>query len=236
MFQGKKVLVTGATRGIGKAIATAFRERGAFVIGTGVRTADASNGCDEYYQADFGDLEQICRCAEFVRQSQPDVLVNNAGVNKIAPFVKIAPEDFRRIQQVNVFAPFCLCQAAIPGMKRRGWGRIVGLSSIWGVISKEYRASYSASKFAMDGMTLALALEHAADGILANCVAPGFVDTEMTRTVLGDEQIQYLIGGVPAKRVGTVDEIARLVVWLASPENTYVTGQNIVIDGGFSRA
>lgn len=234
---GKKVFVTGATRGIGRAIAQAFRAERARVIGTGTGEGrNTAEFCDEYVRADFSDLGQIRACADFVRRAEPDVLVNNAGINKIAPFTEIDPDDFRRIQQVNVFAPFCLCQAAIPGMKRKGWGRIVSISSIWGKIGKEYRASYSASKFAIDGMTLALTVEHGADGILANCVAPGFTDTELTRRVLGEEGIRQMVSAVPARRMARVEEIARLVVWLGGPDNTYVTGQNIAIDGGFSRA
>ena len=235
-FGDKKIFVTGATRGIGRAIAGAFRAQGAYVIGTG--TSESKNEhdvCNEYYRADFTDINHIRACANFVRQVEPDVLVNNAGINKIAPFAEIDPEDFQRIQQVNVLAPFFLCQAAIPGMRRKGWGRIVNLSSIWGKISKECRASYSASKFALDGMTIALAAEHSADGVLANCVAPGFTDTELTRKVLGDEQVRQIIAMVPARRMASVDEIARLVVWLGGPQNTYLTGQNIAIDGGFCR-
>lgn len=237
LFAGKKVFVTGATRGIGGAIAKAFRAEGAWVIGTGTGKAAAGDDvCHEYFRADFTDLDQIRACADFIRQAEPDVLVNNVGINKVAPFTEIDPQDFLCIQQVNVVAPFFLCQAAIPGMKRKGWGRIVGLSSIWGKVSKEYRASYSASKFALDGLTLALAIEHGADGILANCVAPGFVDTELTHRVLGEEQIQRLVSSVPVRRMAGVGEIARFVVWLGSPDNTYITGQNIAIDGGFSRA
>jgi NAD(P)-dependent dehydrogenase (short-subunit alcohol dehydrogenase family) len=233
---GKKVFVTGASRGIGRAVAQAFRAEGAWVVGTRTRRTDETDdACQEWVAADFSDVEQIRACAERVRHAAPDVLVNNVGINKIAPFVEIAPDDFLRIQQVNVFAPFLLCQAAIPAMKSRGWGRIVNVSSIWGKISKEHRASYSTSKFALDGMTLALAAEHSVDGIIANSIAPGVIDTELTRRVLGEAGIQSLVSKVPARRLGQADEIARLVLWLASEENTYLAGQNIAIDGGFSR-
>lgn len=207
---------------------------GARVVGTGTH-CDAKGAFDEYVQADFCDSEQIRACADFVRIVEPDVLINNAGINRNSPFVDIDPQDFERIQKVNVFAPFALCQAAIPGMKRKQWGRIVNISSIWGKISKEHRASYSASKFALDGMTLALAAEHAIDGILANCVAPGFTDTELTRRMLGDDGVRQILSTVPVRRMANVEEIARFVVWLGSQENTYITGQNIAIDGGFSR-
>jgi NAD(P)-dependent dehydrogenase (short-subunit alcohol dehydrogenase family) len=111
----------------------------------------------------------------------------------------------------------------------------VNISSIFGVISKEFRAPYSASKFALDGMTAALAVEVAADGILANCVAPGFVATDLTREVLGDAGMRDVAASVPIRRLAEPAEIASLVAWLVGPENTYLTGQNLVIDGGFTR-
>lgn len=233
-FENKTILVTGATRGIGAAIALAFRNKGAKVIGTGTHK-DATGVFDEYFQADFSDIEQISACADFIRRANLDVLINNAGINKNLPFVEIDPLEFKRIQQVNVIAPLMLCQAAIPYMKSKKWGRIVNISSIWGKIGKEHRASYSASKFALDGLTLSLAAEHAADGILANCVAPGFTDTELTQRMLGAEGVRQILTTVPIRRMASVEEIANFVVWLGGPENSYITGQNIAIDGGFSR-
>jgi 3-oxoacyl-[acyl-carrier protein] reductase len=235
-FAGKKVFVTGASRGIGNAIATMFRSEGAVVTGTRTKLGNEGNdACDEWVLADFSEIGQILSCAEFVRQAEPDILVNNAGINKIAPFAAIDPDDFQLIQQVNVFAPFLLCQSALPAMARKRWGRIVNISSIWGKISKAHRASYSSSKFALDGMTLALAAEYSAQGVLANCLAPGFIDTELTQRVLGESGIQALLPVIPALRLGQIDEIARAVLWLASEENTYLTGQNIAVDGGFTR-
>ena len=126
-------------------------------------------------------------------------------------------------------------RAVAPAMAARGWGRIVNIASIFGKVSKEFRASYSASKFALDGMSAALAAEVAATGVLVNCVSPGVIDTELTRRVLGEDGIRELASRVPQGRLGRPEEVAALVAWLAGPENTYVSGQNIAIDGGFTR-
>ena len=142
---------------------------------------------------------------------------------------------FEKVQQVNVTAPFILCQAVLLGMRERKWGRIVNISSIWGKISKAYRAPYSASKFAIDGLTAAISAEVATDGVLVNSVAPGFIDTELTRKILGVDGMNQLAQQVPAKRIGNKEEVAKFVAWLAGPDNTYISGQNIAIDGGFTR-
>ncbi len=232
---GRRALVTGGTRGIGAAIAERLLADGAEVIVTGTSPEGAAPGGCGYRPVDFSDAEATAAFAEVVAGLELDILVNNAGINKIAPFAEIDPVDFDRIQRVNVRAPFLLCRAVLPSMRLRRWGRIVNVSSVFGTISKELRGSYSASKFALDGMTAALSAEAAADGVLANCVSPGFVDTELTHAMLGEEGIAELTARVPARRLGAPTEIAALVAWLVGPENTYLTGQNVVIDGGFSR-
>ncbi len=234
-FGGRRALVTGGTRGIGAAIATRLVADGAQVLVTGSREDGKGPAGSEYCGIDFADRQAVEAFAPTIAERRLDILVNNTGINCIAPFADIRTEDFDRIHDVNLRTAFLLCRAAVPGMRQRRYGRIVNISSIFGVISKEFRASYSASKFGLDGMTAALAAEVAADNVLANCVAPGFIDTDLTRRVLGDAGIAELTARVPARRLGAPDEIAALVSWLVSGENTYLTGQTLVIDGGFSR-
>ena len=234
-LSGKFAVVTGATRGIGRAIAERLLADGARVLGTGTRPNGSPPADVEYRAVDFADDAQTNAFADEIAKLGPDILINNAGINQNAAFSDIDPQEFARIQKINVAAPFLLCRAVVPAMKAKGWGRIVTLSSIWGKISRSGRGSYSTSKFAVDGMTAALAAEVAEHGILANCVAPGFIDTELTRRVLGEDGIRTVTAQVPARRLGRPEEIAALVAWLAGPENTYVSGQNIAIDGGFTR-
>lgn len=232
---GKLAAVTGGTRGIGRAIAETFRRDGAQVIVTGRNPeGEAPEGC-EFVAADFSGTEAVDEFADFLARRSPDILVNNAGINKIARFAEIEPADFNRIQQVNVTAAFRLCQSVVPEMQSRGWGRIVNICSVWGIVGKEQRASYSASKFALAGMTAALAAEVAAAGVLVNCVSPGIIETEMTRTAIDEQQLAELLAQVPAGRLGRPDEVAALVAWLAGPQNTFIAGQNIAIDGGLTR-
>jgi NAD(P)-dependent dehydrogenase (short-subunit alcohol dehydrogenase family) len=230
-----RAVVTGATRGIGYAIAERLLKDGLEVIVTGTKKNGKYPAGSSYYQVDFLDEDSTNKFINFLKKQQINILVNNAGINKISEFSSIDINDFDRILRINLRAPFQICQAVIPYMEKIKWGRIVNLTSVFGNISKEYRAAYSSSKFGLDGMTVALAAEVSEKGILANSVGPGIIDTDMTRDVLGDSGIAKLKGQIPMKRLGQVSEIASLVSWLVSNENTYMTGQNLMIDGGFTR-
>jgi 3-oxoacyl-[acyl-carrier protein] reductase len=231
---GRRALVTGGTRGIGRAIAERLAADGAVVTVTGTGAHPAPDGF-AVKAVDFADASATEAFSAWVAGARFDIVVNNAGINRIAPFAEIAPEDFDRIQWVNVRAPFLICRAALPHMRAQRWGRIVNVTSIFGIVGKELRGAYTSSKFALDGMTAALAAEAAADGVLANCIAPGVIDTELTRQVLDENRLAALLSRVPIGRLGRPEEVAAFVAWLAGPENTFISGQNLAIDGGFTR-
>lgn len=233
-FKNKKILVTGGSRGIGAAIVDAYLKCGAEVTYTGQKKAENPNPSAKFLQLDFSNDSSVDSFLSSIEIEQYDVLVNNAGINKIDHFHEIQLEDFKLIQKVNVEGPFRLSQAVVKGMLKRNFGRIVNVGSIFSTISKEKRASYSTSKFALVGMTKAMAIEYASKNILVNVISPGFIDTELTRQILSATQITELTSQVPIKRLGTPAEVAEAVLFLTSPQNTLITGQNIVADGGFT--
>ena len=220
----RTALVTGGARGIGAAIVTELSARNVSV---------SAPTRDELDLADQVAIEQyIEKCnAEDIYF---DILVNNAAVNIINPVEQISRETWLTTIQVNLNAPFRLAQAFAPTMRRNRWGRIVNLSSILGVVTRPHRAAYSTTKAALVGFTRTLASELGRDNVLVNCVAPGYVETNLVRKNNSDEELRRIAERVPLGRLAHPSEIAKFVSFLCSDENTYITGQTLIIDGGFT--
>ena len=243
-FSNKTVVVTGGTRGIGAAIVELFQECNAEIIATGTNNKqlerlnqDSAGKKIKYMYLDFTSNESIQEFLVYLEnQDRIDSLINNAGVNKIDSIQEIAENDWDWINNVNLRGPFLLTHAVANIMKNQGYGRMVNIASIFGVVSKAKRAAYSTTKWGLIGFTKAVSLDLAPHNILVNAVSPGFVNTELTRKILGDKGIKDIIRSIPQQRLAEVEEIAKTVVFLASDHNTYINGQNIIVDGGFTSA
>jgi NAD(P)-dependent dehydrogenase (short-subunit alcohol dehydrogenase family) len=214
-------LVTGASRGIGAAVAAELVVQGYKVLMPS--RADLDLESDASVTAYLADLDQPV-----------DILVNNAGINRIAMLENISSTDLHDTLQINLLAPFRLTQVLAPQMKNRRYGRIVNISSLLSVVSREGRTSYTMSKIALNGMTRSLAVELAPFNVLVNAVAPGYVMTDLTRQNNSQTEIERISKSIPIQRLAEPDEIAKVVVFLCSEGNTYLTGQTIVVDGGYT--
>ncbi|WP_119677758.1 3-oxoacyl-[acyl-carrier-protein] reductase [Indioceanicola profundi] len=238
---GKTALVTGASGGIGAAIARTLHTRGATVALHGTKVEAL-----EKLAAELGDrakvtpanlsdpaaVEQLAKDAE-AALGQVDILVNNAGLTRDGLVLRMKDEDWQLIIDVNLTAGFRLSRAMVKGMMKRRWGRIIGITSVVGVTGNPGQVNYAASKAGMIGMTKALAQEVASRNITVNCVAPGMIQTAMT-DVLNDAQKEAMHSRIPAGRLGTPDDIAAGVLYLASEQAAYVTGQTLHINGGMA--
>lgn len=231
-FKDKHVLITGGTRGIGKAIAEEFQALDANVTITG--TSANYQGGFAYKQLDLLDDQSMEGFVSWLSTQTIDVLINNAGINKVLENTETENSDFDMLLDVNLKGPYILCREVSKTMKSKGYGRIVNISSIWSTITRAKRSLYSASKFGLVGLTKTLAVELAEHNVLVNSVAPGFTLTELTKETNTAEELNNLAQIIPIKRLASPTEIANLVLFLSSDKNTYLTGQNVVIDGGYT--
>jgi 3-oxoacyl-[acyl-carrier protein] reductase len=238
---GKKTLVTGASGGIGGAIATALHRQGAVVAISGTRREALDQRA-----AELGERVHILPCNLSEKQEVEalvpsaeealgglDILVNNAGITRDGLFLRMKDEDWEDVIAVNLTSVFRLCRAAVKGMMRRRYGRIINITSIVGVTGNPGQGNYTASKAGMIGMTKSLAAEVASRTVTVNCVAPGFIASPMT-DALNDKQRETILANVPAGRLGSGEDVAGAVVFLASAEAAYVTGQTIHVNGGMA--
>ena len=240
-LSGKKALVTGASGGLGGAIARALHAQGAEVGLAGRRrealdrVAGILGGRCHVLVADLGDAAGATALAVAAAEAlgQVDILINNAGITRDTLAMRMKDEDWHTVLDVNLTAGFRLTRAMLRGMLKRRFGRIVGITSIVGVTGNPGQVNYAAAKAGMIGMSKALAQEVAERGITVNCIAPGFIDTAMT-DALSDEIKANLLSRIPARRLGQADDIAAAACYLASDEASYVTGQTLHVNGGMA--
>lgn len=239
---GKTALVTGASGGIGGAIAKALHGQGAKVVLSGTRAealeaVKAELGGNAFIAAanlsDIASVEALPKAAEEAAGSPIDILVNNAGITKDNLFMRMKDEEWDQVIAVNLTAAFRLSRGVLRGMMKKRWGRIIQITSIVGATGNPGQGNYAAAKAGLVGMTKSLAAEVASRNITVNAVAPGFIQTAMTE-VLSDQQKELVSGRIPAGRMGMPHEIAAAVAYLASEEAAYVTGETIHINGGMA--
>jgi 3-oxoacyl-[acyl-carrier protein] reductase len=217
----RTALVTGGSRGIGAAICAELAARGVKVL------------APKREELDLADAKSVNRFA-VERGSEPvDILVNNAGINFIQPLESLSEDNWLATFQVNLHSPFRLIQALAPAMGERGWGRIVNISSVFSLVTKEKRAAYSATKSGLNGLTRTLAVELGPRGVLVNALCPGYVETELTKQNNTPAAIEQIRSTIPLRRLAQPQEIAKTVAFLCSDENSYITGQTLIADGGF---
>jgi 3-oxoacyl-[acyl-carrier protein] reductase len=238
---GKSALVTGASGGIGAAVARALHAAGAGVALSGTREAPLQALADELGErahvlpCDLSDAEAVealpKRAAEAM--GAVDILVNNAGITRDNLFMRMTDEEWAQVLEVNLTSTMRLCRGVLRPMMKARWGRIVNVSSVVGATGNPGQGNYAASKAGMVGMSKSLAYEVASRGITVNCVAPGFIETAMTDK-LNDEQKGKILGQIPAGRMGAPEEIAAAVLFLASVEAAYVTGATLHVNGGMA--
>ncbi len=232
-FKGKNILVTGVSNGIGMSIAKEFYRLGGNIIGTSTNKKGKKKRY-EIFRVNFFKKEETNNFIKYIEKKKIDILINNAGINKISNIEKLNIKNFKEIIYINLEIPALISSIVSRNMIKKKSGKIINISSIFGSVSRSMRSSYSSSKFGIRGLTKSSALDLASKNILVNSISPGFVETKLTRTILKKSGIAKIKKEIPVNRLGKVSEIAYLTLFLASDYNTYITGQDILIDGGFT--
>ena len=240
MLEGKVALVTGASRGLGRAIAASLAAQGARVVGTATSEAGARGIADAGLGAKVLDVRDAAQCDALVASVAKElgdilVLVNNAGITRDNLALRMKDGEWDEVMETNLRAVFRLSRAVMRGMMKARWGRIINITSVVGAAGNAGQANYAAAKAGVAGMTRSLARELGSRNITVNCVAPGFIDTDMTRA-LSQEQRQALLGQIPLGRLGAAQDVAAAVSYLASPGGGYVTGTVLHVNGGMYMA
>lgn len=235
-FKDKIVLITGGSRGIGKAIAESFAERGATVIVTYKNSIDENYFNSKnihHYKCDVADLKSVQEITDKIikEHTKIDILVNNAGITKDGLLMRMSEEDWDTVIDTNLKGVFNMTKAVSRNMMSKRYGKIINITSIVGIMGNAGQANYVASKAGVIGFTKSIAKELASRNIYVNAVAPGFIATEMTDK-LTEEVKQNYLNSIPLKKFGTGEDIAKAVMFLASEESDYITGQTLCVDGG----
>jgi 3-hydroxybutyrate dehydrogenase len=258
MLKGKTAIITGSTSGIGLAIARAFAKDGADVLLNGFGSKDEIEAARAAIEKEFGgravyspaDMTKPAEIAAMIQTAESefgscDILVNNAGIQHVAPIEEFPVEKWDQIIAINLSAAFHAIRAAVPGMKKRGWGRIISTASAHSLVASPFKVAYIAAKHGIAGITKTVALETATFGITCNCISPGYVWTPLVAKQIPDqmktrnmteEQVkkEVLLAAQPTKEFVTVEQVASLALYLTSDAATSITGANLPIDGGWT--